>query len=105
MLQVEYLLKKAADTNVEVLIVRADAKFWAYPEISGEDDARNAGYCECGAEVFGAVLTGSDGLGKARLIGSGEHDRARDFNGGGIIVGHEEQAKVAGRLWEMQVVA
>jgi len=105
MLQVEYLLKKAADPNVEVLTVGADAKFWAYAEISGEDDARNARYRERGAEVFGAVRTGSDGLGKARLIGSGEHDRSRDFNGGGIIVGHEEQAKVAGRFWEMQVVA
>ena len=105
MLQVEYLLKKAADPNVEVLTVGADAKFWAYAEISGENDARNAGHRECRAKIFGAVLTGGDGLSEARLIGSGEHDRTRDFDGRGIVVAHEEQTKVAGRLWEMKVIA
>ena len=102
---VEDFLKEAAYSDVEVLPVGADAELGAYAEIFGKDDAGYVGHGERGAEIFGVFLARSDGSGEPILIGSGKQDGARDANLSGVVVGHKEQAKVAGRLGKMQVIA
>ena len=45
------------------------------------------------------------GLGEAGLIGGGEQDGAGDADGGGVVVGHEEETEVGGEFGEVEVVA
>jgi hypothetical protein len=122
---VEDFLEEAADADVIVLVVGADAEFGADAEIFGEDGAGYVRDGQGGAEIFGGDV-GADrgfdwggdfgapfsvdgargyGLGEAGLVGGGEQDGAGDADGGGVVVGHEEETEVGGGLGEVEVVA
>ena len=105
MLQIENFLQKPAHTDVEVFTIGANAKLRAHPEILGKNGAGYAGHGKCRAKILGVDLAGGDGLRKPSLIRSGKQDRAGDSDGISIIIGHEEEAEVARRLREMQIMA